>query len=92
MGKALKKYDANYVYIATDAEDMLVKLSKKFKNVKFIKYPENNPHVDLCILGKADHTIVNCVSSFSAFAKRQRDSENKSTDFWGFKAKKSTEL
>ncbi|CAF0970316.1 unnamed protein product [Brachionus calyciflorus] len=91
LDKVLKKYDAQYVFIATDAEDMLVKLSKKFKHVKFIKYPENNPHVDICILGKADHTIVNCVSSFSAFIKRQRDSENKTTEFWGFKAKKKIE-
>ena len=88
----MKRHNAQYVYIATDGEDMLLKLSKKFKHVKFIKYPENNPHVDLCILGKADHTIVNCVSSFSAFVKRQRDSEDKTTEFWGFRPKKRSEL
>ena len=53
--------------------------------VKFTKYPSNNPHVDLCILGKADYAIVNCISTFSAFVKRQRDSEGKETEFWGFK-------
>jgi peptide-O-fucosyltransferase len=54
--------------------------------VKFVKNSDNSPHVDLCVLGKADHAIVNCVSTFSAFAKRQRDSENKTTDFWAFKS------
>jgi peptide-O-fucosyltransferase len=53
--------------------------------VIFRKNGENSPHVDLCVIGKADHAILNCVSSFSAFAKRQRDSENKTTDFWAFK-------
>ncbi len=53
-----------------------------------MKNGENSPHVDLCVIGKADHAIVNCVSSFSAFAKRQRDSENKTTDFWAFKSLK----
>jgi peptide-O-fucosyltransferase len=51
----------------------------------------NNPHVDLCILGKADITILNCASTFSAFVKRQRDSENKITEFWAFPPKKKKE-
>lgn len=60
------------------------------KKVKFFKYNESNPHVDLCILGKADYAIVNCVSTFSAFVKRQRDSEGKPTEFWGFKQSKKS--
>ncbi len=58
--------------------------------MKFLKYKANNPHVDLCIMGKADLTILNCASTFSAFAKRQRDSENKITEFWAFSLKKET--
>ena len=71
---------------------MIEKFKKRFKQIKFAKYPKNDPHVDLCIIGKADYAIVNCVSSFSAFAKRERDSENKLTEFWSFKVKNNLKI
>ncbi|CAF4623020.1 unnamed protein product, partial [Rotaria socialis] len=71
-------------------------LGKKY-NVKIIKYerPENQSlgeaaHIDLYILSIAEHAIVNCPSTFSAFAKRQRDIREKSTDFWGIENDKLT--
>lgn len=81
LGKAIQKTGAKYVYVATDGDDMIDKFKKKFKNIEFLKYPSSNPHVDLCIIGKSDHAIINCVSTFSAFAKRQRDSEEKPLNF-----------
>lgn len=89
VGDALKKTGAKYAYVASDADHMIRKFEKRFKKVKFAKYESESPHVDLCILGKSNHAIVNCVSTFSAFLKRQRDSENKTTEFWAFKEKNS---
>jgi hypothetical protein len=71
-------------------------LGKKY-NLKIIKYdrPSNQSegeaaHMDLYILSIAKNAIVNCPSTFSAFAKRQRDVLGKSTNFWGIDNDNST--
>lgn len=52
------------------------------------KYDEKDPHFDLAVLGQADHYIGNCVSTFSAFAARERRVNNKSVEFWAFHPEK----
>ncbi|XP_041481466.1 GDP-fucose protein O-fucosyltransferase 1-like [Lytechinus variegatus] len=81
----VKKIKAEGVFIASDVEPD-VKSLKKFlpSKVKIVQHKPSNPQVDLAILGKSDHYICNCVSSFSAFAKRERDATGKPSSFWGF--------
>lgn len=86
------KVKPTVLYIAADGNPMIDKFKKMCKNynVKVIKYerPSNQSegeaaHIDLYILSIAENAIVNCPSTFSAFAKRQRDTLGKSTNFWG---------
>jgi len=91
--KIIKKLKPIVLYIAADGNHMMDKFEKHFGkkyNIKIIKYdrPSNQTegeaaHMDLFILSVAKNAIVNCPSTFSAFAKRQRDVLGKSTNFWG---------
>lgn len=56
--------------------------------VEIHKMEDPNPHVELAILGQANHFVGNCISSFTAFVKRERDVRGFKSTFWGFPEEK----
>ncbi len=58
--------------------------------VKAYKREPDEPHISLALLGRAKYYMGNCVSTFSAFAKRERDSKDLPSGFWSFFPKETT--
>ncbi|XP_054284510.1 GDP-fucose protein O-fucosyltransferase 1 isoform X2 [Macrosteles quadrilineatus] len=80
------------IFVASDSNHMIGDLSKALKKAEVTvhRLEENNPHLDLAILGRANYFIGNCISSFSAFVKRERDVRKFPSAFWGFPPPKKT--
>lgn len=81
-----KNNDIRSIFVASDNNHMLEDLNKNLKRMGVIakKLDENNPHLDLAILGMSNHFIGNCISSYSAFVKRERDAKGFPSSFWAF--------
>ncbi|XP_055896634.1 GDP-fucose protein O-fucosyltransferase 1-like isoform X3 [Biomphalaria glabrata] len=94
LKKEVEKHGAKTVFIATDYNDLMSEFAQVIPTVKLVKQPfPANPLLDLAVLGRSDHFIGNCISTFTAFVKRERDTNRASTSFWAFqKRRKRIEL
>ncbi|XP_042895208.1 GDP-fucose protein O-fucosyltransferase 1 [Parasteatoda tepidariorum] len=90
LKKVVKAQKARSVFVASDSDHMIKDIEKALK-VTAYKLPESKPHVDLAILGLSNHFIGNCISSFSAFVKRERDVEKLPSSFWAFPLRQQKE-
>ncbi|KAJ8892120.1 hypothetical protein PR048_004700 [Dryococelus australis] len=84
--------DVKSLFVASDSNHMIPDLREALKRmvVEVIKLEPPNPHVELAVLGSANHFIGNCISSFSAFVKRARDVRALPTTFWAFPPERNT--
>ncbi|XP_076033993.1 O-fucosyltransferase 1 [Oratosquilla oratoria] len=90
LKRVIKNIGAKSIFVASDSDHMIDKLNEALKRMKVTAHmlKPSNPHVDLAILGRSNHFIANCVSSFSAFAKRERDAIGFPSSFWAFPPEK----
>ncbi|XP_066927610.1 GDP-fucose protein O-fucosyltransferase 1-like isoform X2 [Clytia hemisphaerica] len=95
----IKKMKLKALFIATDNDPMIKDFKKAFKAIKFpvsihrrvhkdVETECDGPLIDIALMSKADMFIGNCVSSFTAFVRRQRFSRGKQMDFFNLKSNK----
>lgn len=87
-----RHHEIRSVFVASDSNHMINELTDSLQRLKVSVLrlsDSSNPHLDLAILAKANHFFGNCVSSFSAFVKRERDAHGFASSFWGFPTEKS---
>lgn len=74
------------IFVASDNNHMIEDLTRDLRevDVSIHKLETNDPHLDLAILGTANYFIGNCISSYSAFVIRERESRGFPSYFWAF--------
>ncbi|CAH2002162.1 unnamed protein product [Acanthoscelides obtectus] len=92
--KNIKNATVQAIYVASDSNHMIEDLTEGLKKMKIqvIRNLNATPQVDLAILAKSNVFIGNCISSFSAFVKRERDAKSFPSVFWAFPKEKSGHL
>lgn len=98
--QAYKNNEIRSVFVASDANHMIKELTESLHrmNISVHRLPEANdsqysqPHLDLAILGLSNHFIGNCISSFTAFVKRERDVKGFPSYFWAYPKEKDKPL
>lgn len=85
-----KSNEIKSIFVASDNNHMLDFLNQSLERMKVTAYKLNvdNPHLDLAILGMSNYFIGNCISSYSAFVVRERDSKGFSSYFWAYPKEK----
>ncbi|CAH8529912.1 unnamed protein product [Schistosoma rodhaini] len=77
---------AKSIYVSTDNDPMLSLIRRHFSNTtvkRVVWEPYRKPEEDLSLLGRIDLAILNCVSTYSAAVKRERDAKNLPSMFFG---------
>ncbi|KAI3380148.1 hypothetical protein SNEBB_006915 [Seison nebaliae] len=97
INDGIKEISAKSLFIASDSQEVTELVEKKFEKIINVFhyddiYDHESTHIDLYILTKADLAIVNCISTFSAFAVRERQMTKKPTKFFGFDSGNNSDL
>ncbi|CAH8497564.1 unnamed protein product [Schistosoma intercalatum] len=75
---------AKTIYVSTDNDPMLSLIRRHFSDTtvkRVVWEPNRKPEEDLALLGRIDLAILNCVSTYSAAVKRERDAKNLPKDW-----------
>jgi len=87
--KYIKHTKAEALYIATDNNPMVETFKRELKKLKISVFDRqhtneiDDPLIDVALLSNADYFIGNCVSTFSAFVRRHRESNSSPVAFFG---------
>ena len=97
---AAEQIQAKAIFVASDSNFMINELQDKCKvqsliirrlldtivnyQISVVRRSPSDAQVDLAILSQSHHFIGNCISSFTAIVKRDRDIDNKPSSFWNY--------